>query len=161
MAVIKIIPAEEFARVRAADLDKFDKLPLLAAMCRANALAAVKRAGSGHLGSSFSAMDIVVWLYEQQMNTMQVGHESRRPRRVFFIERPRRSRTLRAASRAGNRAGRAPDEIASLRRPGRPSRREDSRHRSQFRLAGHGHFQRARHRLGEARSRGAAATFTS
>src|SRR5438093_982479 len=31
-------------------------------MCRLNALVAVKRAGSGHLGSTFSALDLVVHL---------------------------------------------------------------------------------------------------
>ena len=52
---LTLIPREELDRARA-----LDDLPLLADMCRANALVAVKRAGSGHLGSSFSAMDVVV-----------------------------------------------------------------------------------------------------
>jgi transketolase len=33
---------------------------LFADMCRYNTLVAVKKAGSGHLGSSLSAMDIAV-----------------------------------------------------------------------------------------------------
>src|SRR5262249_4270547 len=33
----------------------------------------VKRAGSGHLGSSFSAMDIVVHLFEEELTTAQLG----------------------------------------------------------------------------------------
>lgn len=70
---IRIIPRKEFARVREADIPEYEKLGLIATMCRANALAAVKRAGSGHLGSSFSAMDIVVWLYYHEMNTLEVG----------------------------------------------------------------------------------------
>jgi len=68
-----LIPVEEFQRVREATIDKYGKLALIADMCRANALTAVKRAGSGHLGSSFSAMDIVVWLYYQESNTMRLG----------------------------------------------------------------------------------------
>ncbi|PWU24685.1 MAG: 1-deoxy-D-xylulose-5-phosphate synthase, partial [Candidatus Rokuibacteriota bacterium] len=44
-------------------------------MCRANALVAVKRAGSGHLGSSFSAMDVVVHLFEEQLDTARVGFD--------------------------------------------------------------------------------------
>ena len=63
MVRITLIPLEEFQRVRAASIDKYERLALIADMCRANTLASVKRAGSGHLGSSFSAMDIVVWLY--------------------------------------------------------------------------------------------------
>ena len=73
MLEIKLIPEEEFQRVRAADIKKYDKLGLLADMCRANALATVKRAGSGHLGSSFSSLDIVTFLYYSEMNTVEVG----------------------------------------------------------------------------------------
>ena len=73
MLEIKLIPEKEFQRVRAADIKKYDKLGLLADMCRANALATVKRAGSGHLGSSFSSLDIVTFLYYSEMNTVQVG----------------------------------------------------------------------------------------
>ena len=42
-------------------------------MCRANAIATVKRAGSGHLGSSFSSLDIVTALYFAEMNITEVG----------------------------------------------------------------------------------------
>lgn len=73
MIRITFIPLEEFQRVRTAPIDKYEKLALIADMCRANTLASVKRAGSGHLGSSFSAMDIVVWLYYEEMNTVAVG----------------------------------------------------------------------------------------
>ncbi|MBZ0160164.1 MAG: 1-deoxy-D-xylulose-5-phosphate synthase [bacterium] len=73
--MVTLIPLEEFQRVRAAAIDQYDRLALIADMCRANTLASVKRAGSGHLGSSFSAMDIVVWLYYAEMNTVTVGVE--------------------------------------------------------------------------------------
>jgi len=66
---------EEFQRVRQATIDKYEKLALLADMCRANALASVKRAGSGHLGSSFSSLDIVTMLYYSEMNTARLGIE--------------------------------------------------------------------------------------
>ncbi|NJD69614.1 MAG: 1-deoxy-D-xylulose-5-phosphate synthase [Candidatus Methylomirabilota bacterium] len=52
-------------------------------MCRANTLASVKRAGSGHLGSSLSAMDIVVWLYYEEMNTVAFGFDHR-DRDIYF-----------------------------------------------------------------------------
>ena len=55
MADLKLIPREEFGRAG-------DDLSLLADMCRVNALVAVKRAGSGHLGSTFSSLDVVVHL---------------------------------------------------------------------------------------------------
>ncbi|MBW2209153.1 MAG: 1-deoxy-D-xylulose-5-phosphate synthase, partial [Deltaproteobacteria bacterium] len=73
MTTITMISLEDFERVRKAELETNRRLDLLADMCRANALAAVKQAGSGHLGSSFSAMDIVVRLYYEEMNVPSVG----------------------------------------------------------------------------------------
>ena len=73
MVKIMLIPVEEFRRVREAAIDKYERLALLADMCRANALASVKRAGSGHLGSSFSSLDIVTMLYYSEMNTIELG----------------------------------------------------------------------------------------
>jgi len=73
MTPITMIPFEAFRRVQKASLDPNRRLDILADMCRVNALAAVKQAGSGHLGSSFSAMDIVVRLYYEEMNTVSVG----------------------------------------------------------------------------------------
>ncbi|HUK40807.1 MAG TPA: transketolase C-terminal domain-containing protein [Candidatus Acidoferrales bacterium] len=79
MVTLSLIPLKEFRRVRAAAVDDFAKLELLADMCRANTLMCVKRAGSGHLGSSFSSLDIVSWLYYAEMNTagLPVGHPDR------------------------------------------------------------------------------------
>lgn len=73
MVKIMLIPVEEFQRLRKAPIDKYDKLALCADMCRANTLASVKRAGSGHLGSSFSSLDIVTMLYYSEMNTAELG----------------------------------------------------------------------------------------
>jgi transketolase len=72
---LALIPRSEFERVRIADVSRDDRLSLLGDMARANALTAVKRAGSGHLGSSFSAMDIVVHLFEEELTTVQVGFD--------------------------------------------------------------------------------------
>jgi len=41
MLEIKLIPGEEFHRIEKADIGKYEKLSLLAGMCRANALATV------------------------------------------------------------------------------------------------------------------------
>jgi transketolase len=80
---IRLIPEPEFGRVRGTGVPDAERLALLADMCRFNALSAVKRAGSGHLGSSFSAMDIVVWLYFREMNTLTRGVRSP-DRDVYF-----------------------------------------------------------------------------
>jgi transketolase len=73
MIEIRLIPEKEFRRVRTSNIDKHAKLHLLADMCRANAFATVKRAGSGHLGSSFSSLDIVSTLYFAEMNIAELG----------------------------------------------------------------------------------------
>jgi transketolase len=73
---IALIPLEEFNRIQDAQIEKFDKLQLIADMCRLNTFSSVKLAGSGHLGASFSAMDILVSLYFSELNTAEVGRES-------------------------------------------------------------------------------------
>jgi len=71
----QFIPFSEFQRIRTARVDKHVCLQLIADMCRLNTLAIVKRAGSGHLGSSLSAMDLVSWLYYEQLNTTSLGFD--------------------------------------------------------------------------------------
>ena len=112
MVKILLIPVEEFRRVRASATDKYDKLALLADMCRANTLATVKRAGSGHLGSSFSSLDIVTMLYCSEMNTAETGVEN--AGRDIYLD----PRVLVTASLASplNSTGRIP-YTASTRRP--------------------------------------------
>ena len=86
--LLQLIPKAEFDRVREREPD----LALLADMCRANALTAVKRAGSGHLGSSFSALDLVVHLLFEELNTAEARLGRSRPRRLLLVEGPRRAR---------------------------------------------------------------------
>jgi len=76
LAALTLIPREEFERAG-------DDLALIADMCRANALVAVKRAGSGHLGSSFSALDIVVHLLWRELDVAELGWQHP-DRDVFF-----------------------------------------------------------------------------
>jgi transketolase len=70
VAELTFIPREEFDRGSG-----LNDLELLGDMCRLNALTAVKQAGSGHLGSSFSAMDVVVHLFYEELNTVEVGFD--------------------------------------------------------------------------------------
>jgi transketolase len=80
---IRLVPPSEFTRVSSARIDDNARLGLIADMARANTLAAVKRAGSGHLGSSFSAMEIVTYLYARHMNTARLGFDDS-GRDVYF-----------------------------------------------------------------------------
>src|SRR5215510_10763753 len=83
MPALSIVPKTELDRIRAADLPANDRLALLADACRLNALVAVKRAGSGHLGSTFSAMDIVAFLLFEELDVATVGWGSP-DRDVYF-----------------------------------------------------------------------------
>jgi transketolase len=80
---VALIPAREFDRVAASAIESHARLALVADMCRVNALAAVKRAGSGHLGSTFSSLDVVVHLLWKDLNVAEVGFDSP-DRDVFF-----------------------------------------------------------------------------
>ncbi|MEI7726018.1 MAG: transketolase C-terminal domain-containing protein [Bacteroidota bacterium] len=79
----EIIQAKEFSRIMSLDHDFYEELAIISDMCRANTLTMVKNAGSGHLGSSFSSMDIVVWLYYKELNTIEVGFEN--PNRDIYF----------------------------------------------------------------------------
>ena len=83
MPDLRLVPKTELDRIRGSDLSPDDRLALLADACRLNALVAVKRAGSGHLGSTFSAMDVVAYLFFEDLNTAAVGWDSP-DRDVYF-----------------------------------------------------------------------------
>ncbi|HQJ46394.1 MAG TPA: hypothetical protein PK195_07115 [Ignavibacteriaceae bacterium] len=72
----KLIQKTEFDKVKSFNGDWQTKMKLFAYMCRYNTLVAVKKAGSGHLGSSLSAMDITTYLYLNEMNVFNVGFDS-------------------------------------------------------------------------------------
>ncbi len=62
------IPLSEFQRVRNANLSRERRAALVADMCRLNALYMIARAGSGHIGSSFSSMEIFAWLLTEELS---------------------------------------------------------------------------------------------
>ncbi|MFF3686549.1 transketolase C-terminal domain-containing protein [Streptomyces sp. NPDC002187] len=61
------VPAAEFARVREQIPDPYDRARAVSTLSRINTLYMIMRAGSGHLGSSFSAADIVTHLHLSEM----------------------------------------------------------------------------------------------
>lgn len=71
-----LIPKSEFDKVKNHNGNWEKRMKLFADMCRYNTLVAVKKAGSGHLGSSLSAMDIVTYLYLNELNVFEVGLDS-------------------------------------------------------------------------------------
>lgn len=65
---LSFISKSEIDRVRDALSERFLRASLLADLFRINALYMVMQAGSGHLGSTFSSLDIVTWLLTEEMN---------------------------------------------------------------------------------------------
>jgi transketolase len=61
------VKKEEFERVRRLNAPKELVVALFADMARLNALYMIAKAGSGHIGSSFSALDIISYLYLSEM----------------------------------------------------------------------------------------------
>jgi transketolase len=60
---LRYVPYEELARIRQLDADPVPRAEAFADACRVNTLYAIARAGSGHIGTSFSCMDILSWVH--------------------------------------------------------------------------------------------------
>lgn len=82
---IKIFPQSAFSQL----LEYNDSRPkhhvaaAFADMCRYNTLATVKKAGSGHLGTSFSSLDLLSWLYVNGLKISSTNLECI-DRNIFF-----------------------------------------------------------------------------
>lgn len=70
------VPVSEFERARALP-DATESTALFATLARINALYMIARAGSGHIGSSFSSLDIVSWLFLQVLREGDVYYSSK------------------------------------------------------------------------------------
>ena len=71
------LPYIEFQRVRALNQPREQCAVIFADMCRLNALYMIARAGSGHIGSSFSSMDIISWLLLEEMSDEDIYFSSK------------------------------------------------------------------------------------
>ena len=132
------------------DVDRDERLALLADACRLNALVAVKRAGSGHLGSTFSALDVVAHLLFEELNVAERGFDDP-DRDVFFSSKGHDVPGLYAALFAlGVVPRERPAPAAPSRRARRPSGRRRARDRGELGLARDGHLEGARDRAREA-----------
>ncbi len=59
---VSYVPWAELDRIRRLPADPVDRAAAFADACRINTLAMIEYAGSGHIGTSFSSLDIVSWL---------------------------------------------------------------------------------------------------
>lgn len=83
MPTLQYAPKIEFDRLRQGVTNPHERAALVADLARLNTLYMIMRAGSGHIGSSFSAMDIVTWLYLEEMRHERDEKSRRRPD-VYF-----------------------------------------------------------------------------
>ena len=67
MIDLQYVPAAELARIRELEAPAVTRTAAFAAACRINALYMIARAGSGHIGTSFSCIDLVAWLFLNEM----------------------------------------------------------------------------------------------
>lgn len=75
------VPYTEFERVRDLQGGREQRAAIFADMCRLNALYMIARAGSGHIGSSFSSLELITWLLLEEM---QPAATPQSPGDVFF-----------------------------------------------------------------------------
>jgi transketolase len=62
------VPHAELQRLRTLDIAPHERAQIFADACRLNALYMIARAGSGHIGSSFSSLDIMSWLLLEELS---------------------------------------------------------------------------------------------
>lgn len=70
------VPASEFDRLRARNLDAVDEAQTFALLARLNTLYMIARAWSGHLGTSFSSLEIMSWLFLREMRNLDKGPQA-------------------------------------------------------------------------------------
>jgi transketolase len=67
------VPASECRRLLSAGLSPQDTAAAFAAVARLNTLYMIARAWSGHLGTSFSSLDIMSWLFLNELRDLDKG----------------------------------------------------------------------------------------
>jgi transketolase len=77
------VPFKEFKRIKALPVNPVQKTAIFAALCRINTLYMIARAGSGHIGSSFSSMDIMSWLWLNELREPDHSNADA-PHDIFF-----------------------------------------------------------------------------
>jgi len=116
---LRYVPVSEFTRLRAAGLDRVEEARAFAALCRINTLYMIACAWSGHIGTSFSSLEIMSWLFLNEMTGLERG-----PREcdVFFSSKGHDAPALYSVLIALGLL--APDKVHHLRRlhglPGHP-----------------------------------------
>ena len=67
------VPVSEFVRLAGAGLNQVDYARAFAALNRINTLYMIAQAWSGHIGTSFSSLDIMSWIFLNEMRDLEKG----------------------------------------------------------------------------------------
>jgi transketolase len=70
------IPVSEFQRLLAAKLPAAQTAAAFAALARVNVLYMIARAWSGHIGTSFSSLDVMSWLFLNEIRDLDRGPDA-------------------------------------------------------------------------------------
>ena len=76
------IPLEEFKRVKKLNCEDSVKVQLFSDLCRINVLYMIAKSGSGHIGSSFSSMEIMSYLHLCKLEKGDIFYSSK----VIYIQ---------------------------------------------------------------------------
>ena len=119
METLTFVSPTEFDRARRLNASAAERTALFATLARINTLSAIVRAGSGHIGSSFSCLDIVSWLH---LNEMRMPEADGGDHDIYFSSKGHDAPGLYAAMVGLGLL--PPDSIRTLRRlgglPGHP-----------------------------------------
>lgn len=67
------VPASVFRRMRDLALPREQRAAVFGSLCRINAFYMIARAGSGHIGTTFSSLDIMTWLFLEELRWLDRG----------------------------------------------------------------------------------------
>jgi transketolase len=70
---LSYVPLDTIRRVRRDVIDPIARAQLVADICRVNTLYMIMNAGSGHIGSSFSSLDLITWLWTEELSDPNSG----------------------------------------------------------------------------------------
>ena len=73
---LKFVPITEFRRLLATPASRGARVRAFAALARINTLGMIAGAWSGHIGTSFSSLEIMSWLFLNEMRDLDQGDEA-------------------------------------------------------------------------------------
>jgi transketolase len=77
---LNFVSQDEIKRFLNANISVIEQAELFATACRINTLYMIAKAGSGHIGTSFSCLDILSWLYLNEIDRSSDGQ----PDNIYF-----------------------------------------------------------------------------